>query len=102
MLPIVAEAGQAEPIERRLTAARFQFQQLSAVPPEAEWFANLDNPRTRRAYRIDLPCNATRSAQRRPEPDHGGVNHLVPPRAGEQVVVVAIRYRQTAALLHSV
>lgn len=37
---------------RRLTAA--QFQQLSAVPPEAEWFANLDNPHTRRAYQGDL------------------------------------------------
>jgi hypothetical protein len=24
------------------------------MPPELEWFANLDNPRTRRAYRIDV------------------------------------------------
>ncbi|MFT0175010.1 tyrosine-type recombinase/integrase [Paraburkholderia mimosarum] len=24
------------------------------MPPEAEWFANLDNPRTRRAYQADL------------------------------------------------
>jgi site-specific recombinase XerD len=47
MLPVAPEAA-----ERRLTAA--QFQQLAAVPAEAEWFANLDNPRTRRAYRIDL------------------------------------------------
>ena len=31
-----------------------QFHQLAAVPAEAEWFANLDNPRTRRAYQIDL------------------------------------------------
>ncbi|MFM0557864.1 hypothetical protein P0D69_44085 [Paraburkholderia sediminicola] len=38
--------------EQRLTAA--QFHQLADVPPEAEWFANLDNPRTRRAYQIDL------------------------------------------------
>jgi site-specific recombinase XerD len=35
-----------------LTAA--EFHQLSNVPPEAEWFANLDNARTRRAYQIDL------------------------------------------------
>jgi len=35
-----------------LTAA--EFQGLSAVPAEAEWFANIDNPRTRRAYRIDI------------------------------------------------
>jgi site-specific recombinase XerD len=37
---------------RALTAA--EFHQLSNVPPEAEWFANLDNPRTRRAYQTDL------------------------------------------------
>jgi site-specific recombinase XerD len=37
---------------RALTAA--EFHQLSNVPPEAEWFANLDNPRTRRAYQVDL------------------------------------------------
>jgi site-specific recombinase XerD len=36
----------------RLTAE--QFHQLATVPAEAEWFANLDNPRTRRAYQIDL------------------------------------------------
>jgi site-specific recombinase XerD len=38
--------------ERALTAA--QFHQLADMPPEAEWFANLDNPRTRRAYENDL------------------------------------------------
>lgn len=37
---------------RALTAA--EFQGLAQVPPEAEWFANIDNPRTRRAYRIDI------------------------------------------------
>ncbi|MBK5119198.1 tyrosine-type recombinase/integrase [Burkholderia sp. R-69980] len=37
---------------RQLTAT--EFHQLANVPPEAEWFANLDNPRTRRAYQIDL------------------------------------------------
>lgn len=35
--------------ERRLLTAA-EFQGLSDVPPEAEWFANLSNPRTRRAY----------------------------------------------------
>lgn len=34
--------------ERRLTAA--EFQHLAAVPAAVEWFANIDNPRTRRAY----------------------------------------------------
>jgi site-specific recombinase XerD len=31
-----------------------QFAQLSDVPPEAEWFANLTNPNTRRAYKADV------------------------------------------------
>ena len=31
-----------------------QFQDLAAVPPEVEWFANLTNPNTRRAYRSDV------------------------------------------------
>jgi site-specific recombinase XerD len=38
--------------ERRLTAV--EFQQLAAVPAAVEWFANIDNPRTRRAYQNDL------------------------------------------------
>ncbi len=39
--------------ERRLLTAA-EFQGLSDVPPEAEWFANLSNPRTRRAYEGDI------------------------------------------------
>lgn len=31
-----------------------EFQQLAAVPAAVEWFANIDNPRTRRAYQNDL------------------------------------------------
>jgi site-specific recombinase XerD len=38
---------------RRVLTA-LEFQGLAAVPHEAEWFANIDNPRTRRAYRIDI------------------------------------------------
>jgi site-specific recombinase XerD len=37
---------------RRLTQA--QFQGLRDLPPEVEWFANIDNPRTRAAYQQDL------------------------------------------------
>ena len=37
---------------RALTAP--EFHQLAQVPPETEWFANIDNPNTRRAYRNDL------------------------------------------------
>ena len=39
-------------IQRRLTAA--EFQGLAQMPPEAEWFANIQNEHTRRAYRRDL------------------------------------------------
>ena len=38
--------------ERLLT--RQEFHSLAEVPPEVEWFANLQNPNTRRAYRADL------------------------------------------------
>jgi site-specific recombinase XerD len=51
--------------EQRLTAA--QFHQLADVPPEAEWFANLDNPRTRRAYKVDLRDFMDFTAIARPE-----------------------------------
>ena len=37
---------------RTLTAA--EFQGLAEVQPELEWFANLPNPRTRRAYQQDV------------------------------------------------
>ncbi len=30
------------------------FHQLANVPPEIEWFANIENPRTRRAYQNDI------------------------------------------------
>ena len=37
---------------RALTAP--EFQRLADVPPEAQWFANLDSAQTRRAYRNDI------------------------------------------------
>ena len=37
---------------RALTAA--EFDKLAEVPPEIEWFANLRNPNTRKAYENDL------------------------------------------------
>jgi site-specific recombinase XerD len=40
--------AQITPTERLLTAA--EFQRLSEVPPEIEWFANIRNRSTRRAY----------------------------------------------------
>ena len=38
--------------KRKLTAP--EFQALAEVPPEVEWFANLKNEHTRRAYRNDV------------------------------------------------
>ena len=38
--------------ERILTAK--EFQGLANVPPEVEWFANIQNSKTRRAYEIDI------------------------------------------------
>jgi integrase/recombinase XerD len=37
------------PAERLLTAA--EYRRLADVPPEAEWFANIANPNSKRAYK---------------------------------------------------
>jgi len=37
---------------RKLTQA--DFHRLADVPPELEWFANINNPKTKRAYKIDI------------------------------------------------
>src|SRR5256714_8072858 len=60
-LAIVLEAGEG----RRLSRA--EFQGLSDMPPELEWFANLDNPRTRRAYRLDVREFTAFAGIQRPE-----------------------------------
>ena len=49
-LPVAAPASVTP--QRALTAA--QFHQLTDVPPALTWFANIDNPQTRRAYQSDL------------------------------------------------
>src|SRR4051794_31357919 len=46
---------------------RKEFQQLADVPAEVEWFANIDNRRTRRAYQIDLKEFMSFVGIRRPE-----------------------------------
>jgi hypothetical protein len=54
---------------RLLTAA--EFHRLAAVPPEVEWFANLSNPSTRRAYENairDFMRFAGRCRSRRQQP----------------------------------
>jgi len=49
--PVTKNAG-VEAAGRLLTNAKFH--RMAAVPPEAEWIANIDNPRTRRAYKTDI------------------------------------------------
>lgn len=55
----------AEPSARLLTAPEFQC--LAAVPPEAQWFANLDSAQTRRAYQNDLRAFMTFTGIHQPE-----------------------------------
>jgi len=42
------------PTESGRLLTREEFQKLSEVPAEVEWFANIDNARTRRAYQNDI------------------------------------------------
>jgi integrase/recombinase XerD len=46
--PLPVQIAPAESAARILTTA--EFHRLADVPPEVEWFANLSNPNTRRAY----------------------------------------------------
>ena len=48
----VTSKSLTKPKARRLTS--IEFQGLSDVPPEIEWFANIDNAKTRRAYKADM------------------------------------------------
>ena len=42
-------------IEKAKTAlTATEYQRLADIPPELEWFANIDNLQTRRAYKIDI------------------------------------------------
>ena len=50
--PTTPNLTPAAPARRALTAA--EFQGLADVPPELEWFANLTNAKTRRAYQADI------------------------------------------------
>jgi len=53
----LVEAGPqviSPPARENRLLTREEFQGLAQVPPELEWFANLQNERTRRAYKNDL------------------------------------------------
>jgi hypothetical protein len=67
---VVVARGLARGAGRR-TLTALEFQGLAAVPHEAEWFANIDNPRTRRAYRIDIHEFMGFVGIERPEERHG-------------------------------
>jgi hypothetical protein len=49
---VVLTNAHAPALRWPLTAA--QFGDLAEIPPELEWLANLTNPKTRRAYKIDV------------------------------------------------
>ena len=51
--------------ERALTAE--EFRHLADVAPAVEWFANISNPRTRRAYRLDIEDFSKFAGIQRPE-----------------------------------
>ncbi len=51
--------------ERLLTRA--EFLGLAEVPPEMEWFANIKNERTKRAYKIDVEDFVRFTGIERPE-----------------------------------
>ncbi len=53
------------PAVQALTAAHFQH--LAEVPPEIEWFGNLTNANTRRAYRQDIDDFMAFAGLRQPE-----------------------------------
>jgi site-specific recombinase XerD len=42
------------PTDEQRLLSKIEFQRLAEVPPEAEWFANVTNENTRRAYREDV------------------------------------------------
>jgi hypothetical protein len=50
--PVALRDKDAVDEQRALTAV--QFGQLAEVPAELEWLANITNPKTRRAYKIDV------------------------------------------------
>jgi len=47
-------ARRSAPATSSRTLTALEFHQLAQVPAAAEWFANIDNPNTRRAYKNDL------------------------------------------------
>jgi len=55
------------PVGEERLLSKIEFQRLSDVPPEAEWFANLTNENTKRAYRHDVTSFMRFVGIKRPE-----------------------------------
>jgi integrase/recombinase XerD len=55
------------PVTSPAALSTAQFQTLAEVPPELEWFANLTNANTKRAYRQDIRDFQAFAGVRRPE-----------------------------------
>jgi hypothetical protein len=53
-LPATLPAPRSAPATSSRAPTAPEFHELAQVPPAAEWYANIDNPNTRRAYRNDL------------------------------------------------
>jgi len=66
------------PVISTATPTPDQFQTLAAIPRELEWFANLTNANTRRAYQQDIRNFQAFAGLRRPEDFRGGTRaHVV-------------------------
>jgi site-specific recombinase XerD len=52
-VPHGSHLPQIRTLDRRLLTSA-EFSKLKDVPPEQEWFANIESPGTRRIYRVDL------------------------------------------------
>ena len=50
----ISEEGALSPIRQERLLTRDAFRHLSRVPDELEWFVNISNPRTKKAYEGDL------------------------------------------------
>jgi integrase/recombinase XerD len=59
------------PAGQTVSLTRTQFDTLADIPPELEWFANLTNPNTRRAYRQDIADFQAFAGLRQPEEFRG-------------------------------
>lgn len=49
-----SEQAQVTPVAARDRLTGEEFRGLAAIPPEVEWFANIENQATKRAYRADI------------------------------------------------